>query len=41
MKRLGILILSLAGILLGVYREEVPIILMKAINICMECIGLG
>ena len=25
----------------GVYRGEVSIVLNKAINICMECIGLG
>lgn len=25
----------------GVYREEVDIVLNKAINICFECIGLG
>lgn len=25
----------------GVYREEVDIVLNKAINVCFECIGLG
>ncbi|MGN0996929.1 MAG: CD1871A family CXXC motif-containing protein [Candidatus Ventricola sp.] len=25
----------------GVYREEVDIVLDKAVNICFECIGLG
>ena len=28
-------------IVYGVYREEVDIVLNKAINICFECIGLG
>ncbi len=25
----------------GIYRGEMPIVLQKAINICMECIGIG
>jgi len=25
----------------GIYRGEVDTVLKKAINICMECIGLG
>ena len=25
----------------GIYRGEVEVVLAKAINICMECIGLG
>ena len=28
-------------IVYGVYREEVDIVLNKAINVCFECIGLG
>ena len=25
----------------GVWRDEIPVVLNKAINICLECIGLG
>lgn len=25
----------------GIFRGEVPVVLEKAINICMECIGIG
>ena len=32
---------SIACIAFGIYRGEVDTVLTKAINICMECIGLG
>ena len=32
---------SIACMAFGIYRGEVDTVLMKAINICMECIGLG
>ena len=38
------LALALAGaafILIGIYRGEVAVVLTKAVNICMECIGIG
>jgi len=38
------LLLSLAAVLLmaiGVWRGEAEVVLRKAVNICMECIGLG
>ena len=33
--------LAMALCAFGVYRGEVGVVLAKAINICMECIGLG
>lgn len=37
----GTLILSIIFICIGTYRDEVGIVLRKAINICLECIGIG
>ena len=36
-----ILFIAVCMILYGVWRGEVSIVLNKAINICLECIGLG
>jgi hypothetical protein len=33
--------LAIALCAFGIYRGEVAVVLAKAINICMECIGLG
>lgn len=36
--------LSAAGILMmgyGIFRGEMAVVLTKAVNICMECIGIG
>lgn len=35
------IILSISLILLGVLRDEHRSVLTKAINICLECIGIG
>ena len=38
------LVLATAGILMmgyGIFRGEMAIVLIKAVNICMECIGIG
>lgn len=37
----GLLALSLAFIGFGIYRREVDTVFMKAINLCLECIGIG
>jgi hypothetical protein len=36
-----ILILSLAFMVYGAYRGEVNSVFTKAINLCLECIGIG
>ena len=39
--RYSILAMSLAFMIYGVTRGEVSVVLNKAVNICLECIGLG
>lgn len=36
-----ILLTSLCLISYGLYREEYKMVFKKAINICLECIGIG
>ena len=39
--RIALLAVAAAFIVIGVRRGEVAIVLKKAVNICLECIGLG
>lgn len=39
--RIVLLTASVLLIAAGIYREETRLVLTKAANICMECIGLG
>ena len=39
--RIGVFIISILFIFAGILRNEVGIVLKKAINICLECIGIG
>lgn len=36
----GLLALSVGFILTGIIREEHAVVMKKAINICLECIGI-
>ena len=39
--RIGLLILAIAFVGIGIAGGEPSIVLTKAVNICLECIGLG
>lgn len=36
-----LLIVGIGFVIYGVYRGEVDTVLTKAINICLECVGIG
>lgn len=38
---LALMAVGLLLIAMGVWREETELVYRKAVNICMECIGLG
>ena len=35
------LLVGATFLLLGIWREEYTIVMEKAINICLECVGIG
>ncbi len=37
----AVIVIGIAFLAIGVWRCEVETVFRKAINICMECIGLG
>ena len=37
----GLIMLALALVVVGMLRGEDTVVWRKAVNICMECIGLG
>jgi len=39
--RAALLAAAVASMTYGIYRGEVPEVLLKAINLCLECIGIG
>lgn len=39
--RAAILVVAALSIVYGVGRGEVKVVMTKAVNICLECIGLG
>ena len=38
---LALLVLGVAFVVIGVLRGEAEVVFRRAINVCMECIGLG
>lgn len=39
--RYSILAISISGIIIGISRGEEMVVMRKAVNICLECIGIG
>lgn len=38
---IALLLLAFAFLVIGIWRGEADTVFRKAVNICMECIGLG
>ena len=41
LQKIIILILAVAAIIFGIMQQEHMVVMKKAVNICMECIGVG
>jgi len=39
--RVSLLVLATVGIVAGAMNDEVRTVITKAINVCLECIGIG
>ena len=35
------LVIGIVFVTIGIYREEIVIVLDKGINLCLECVGIG
>lgn len=38
---IGMAVIGLAMMCFGIYRGELAVVFKKAVNICLECIGIG
>lgn len=36
-----LIVVGIGMVIVGLYRQETDLILSKAINVCLECIGIG
>ncbi len=37
----SVIVLGIGFLIFGIYRGELDVVLRKAVNICLECIGIG